>query len=102
MFGFRIFSFYTLALAGWLGGIGTLPVSAQENSAAGGKGNEMPYMFEEIRFEEGLVVEGRVEKPQVQFPLLKEAPPLPEIQFEAGFRQQLLDLERENTFHRGE
>ncbi len=74
------------------------PVLAQDEQGSVAPGKEMPYMFEEIQFEEGLVVEGTVEKPQVQFPLLKEAPPIPEVEFQAGFLPQLLELERENTF----
>ncbi len=55
-------------------------------------------MSEEISFGKNLVVEGKVEKPQVQFPLVKEAPPEKPIQFETSFLPKILYLERENTF----
>ena len=58
--------------------------------------------FQEIDFGKGLVIEGKVEKPQVQFPLLKEPPPEKEIQFETSFLQNILKLDRENTFKAGE
>jgi hypothetical protein len=56
--------------------------------------------FEEINFGKTLVIEGKVEKPQVQFTLLKEAPPEKEIRFETSFMQNILKQERENTFDR--
>lgn len=55
-------------------------------------------LFEEIEFGGTLVIEGKVEKPQVQFTLLKEPPPEKEIRFETSFLQNLLKQERENTF----
>jgi hypothetical protein len=54
--------------------------------------------FEELNFEKSVVIEAKVERPQVQFPLLKEAPPEKAISFEASFRDQLLEAPRENTF----
>jgi hypothetical protein len=54
--------------------------------------------FEELQFEKSMVIEAKVERPQVQFPLLKEAPPEKAITFEASFREQILDVPRENTF----
>lgn len=54
----------------------------------------------EIVFTTGLVIEGKVEKPQVQFSLLKEAPPRREIRFEHSFLDRVLEWERENTFER--
>lgn len=55
-------------------------------------------LFEEIEFGGTLVIEGKVEKPQVQFTLLKEPPPEKDIRFEASFLQSILKQERENTF----
>jgi hypothetical protein len=55
-------------------------------------------LFEEIEFGNTLVIEGKVEKPQVQFTLLKEPPPEKEIRFETSFLQNILKQERENTF----
>jgi hypothetical protein len=54
--------------------------------------------FEELKFEKSFVIEAKVERPQVQFPLLKEAPPEKPIPFEVSFRDQLLKVTRENTF----
>jgi hypothetical protein len=56
-------------------------------------------LFEEIEFGGALVIEGKVEKPQVQFTLLKEPPPEKEIRFETSFLQNILKQERENTFN---
>lgn len=50
---------------------------------------------QEIVFDKGLVIEGKVEKPQVQFTLLKEPPPRKELRFEAGFAERMLEAERE-------
>jgi hypothetical protein len=58
--------------------------------------------FQEIDFGKALIIEGKVEKPQVQFPLIKEPPPEKEIQFETSFLQNILKLDRENTFKAGE
>jgi hypothetical protein len=58
--------------------------------------------FEELNFNRTLVIEGKVEKPAVQFTLLKEPPPEKEIRFEASFMQNILKLDRENTFKPGE
>lgn len=54
--------------------------------------------FEELKIEKSLVIEAKVERPQVQFPLLKEPPPEKEIPFEASFREEILHAPRENTF----
>lgn len=61
-----------------------------------------PAAFEELNFSRTLVIEGKVEKPQVQFALLKEPPPEKEIRFETSFLQNILKLDRENTFRAGE
>lgn len=58
--------------------------------------------FEELNFNRTLVIEGKVEKPQVTFTLLKEPPPEKEIRFETSFMQNILKLNRENTFKAGE
>lgn len=58
--------------------------------------------FEELKFNKTLIIEGKVEKPQVQFTLLKEAPPEKEIRFETSFLQNILKMDRENTFKVGE
>ena len=59
-------------------------------------------LFEEIEFGNTLVIEGKVEKPQVQFTLLKEPPPEKEIRFETSFLQNILKQDRENTFDAAE
>jgi len=61
-----------------------------------------PEAFEELNFNRTLVIEGKVEKPQVQFTLIKEPPPEKEIRFEASFLENILKLDRENTFRAGE
>ena len=48
------------------------------------------------------LIEAKVEKPQVTFTLLKEPPPTKEIRFEASFMDNILKLDRENTFVPGE
>ena len=58
--------------------------------------------FAELNFNRTLVIEGKVEKPQVSFTLLKEPPPEKEIRFEASFLDNILKLDRENTFVPGE
>lgn len=63
---------------------------------------EAGALFEEIEFGSTLVIEGKVEKPQVQFTLLKEPPPEKEIRFETSFLQNILKQERENTFNAAE
>jgi hypothetical protein len=55
-----------------------------------------------LNFNRTLVIEGKVEKPQVTFTLLKEPPPEKEIRFETSFLQNILKLDRENTFKAGE
>jgi hypothetical protein len=60
--------------------------------------SEPNSLFEEIEFGNTLVIEGKVEKPQVQFTLLKEPPPEKEIRFETSFMQNTMKQERENTF----
>lgn len=67
-------------------------------SAASGNSGEPGALFEEIEFGNTLVIEGKVEKPQVQFTLLKEPPPEKEIRFETSFLQNILKQDRENTF----
>ncbi|GEM_PF-3106311 len=58
--------------------------------------------FEELSFNRTLIIEGKVEKPAVQFTLLKEPPPEKEILFETSFLSNILKLDRENTFKPGE
>jgi hypothetical protein len=58
--------------------------------------------FAELSFNRTLVIEGKVEKPQVTFTLLKEPPPEKEIRFETSFLENILKLDRENTFVPGE
>ena len=58
--------------------------------------------FAELNFNRTLVIEGKVEKPQVTFTLLKEPPPEKVIRFEASFLENILKLDRENTFSPGE
>ncbi len=65
---------------------------SQNNSGKSGQA------FEELNFSKTLIIEGKVEKPQVQFTLLKEAPPEKEIRFETSFMQNILQMKRENTF----
>lgn len=64
--------------------------------------SESGSLFEEIEFGNTLVIEGKVEKPQVQFTLIKEPPPEKEIRFETSFMQNILKHERENTFDAAE
>ena len=82
------------------------PPSKQETSAAEAPKNVEPgkpgTTFEELNFNRTLVIEGKVEKPAVQFTLLKEPPPEKEIRFETSFLQNILKLDRENTFTAGE
>ncbi len=72
-------------------------VLAPPAAAKNGDGN-----FAELSFNKTLVIEGKVEKPQVQFTLLKEPPPEKEIRFETSFMQNILKQDRENTFKVGE
>jgi hypothetical protein len=58
--------------------------------------------FAELSMGRTLVIEGKVEKPQVSFTLLKEPPPEKEIRFETSFLENILKLDRENTFVPGE
>jgi hypothetical protein len=58
--------------------------------------------FAELSFNRTLVIEGKVEKPQVTFSLLKEPPPEKEVRFQASFLENILKLDRENTFVPGE
>lgn len=81
----------------------TLPVVAPEEKKEPppvpiGDPAQPSALFEEIEFGSTLVIEGKVEKPQVQFTLLKEPPPEKEIRFETSFLQNILKHERENTF----
>jgi hypothetical protein len=64
-----------------------------------GKGGDA---FAELSMSRTLVIEGKVEKPQVSFTLLKEPPPEKEIRFETSFLENILKLDRENTFVPGE
>ncbi|MDB5106268.1 MAG: hypothetical protein JWP91_3957 [Fibrobacteres bacterium] len=74
------------------------PAKTGLSGDAGGSGTT----FAEINFNRTLVIEGKVEKPAVQFTLLKEPPPEKEIRFETSFLQNILKLDRENTFKAGE
>jgi hypothetical protein len=58
--------------------------------------------FAELNMNRTLVIEGKVEKPQVSFTLLKEGPPEKEIRFETSFLENILKMDRENTFVPGE
>lgn len=75
------------------------PATASAPEPATGKSGAA---FEELNFNRTLVIEGKVEKPAVQFTLLKEPPPEKEIRFETSFLQNILKLDRENTFKAGE
>lgn len=76
------------------------PAASQTKSASETEAKESK--FEELKFNRTLIIEGKVEKPQVQFTLLKEAPPEKEIRFETSFLQNILNLDRENNFKVGE
>ena len=52
----------------------------------------------EITFSQGLVIEGKVEKPQVQFTLLREETRIKSIKLKADFKKDILKWERENSF----
>ncbi len=75
------------------------PEQAVKPAVTGGGPNTV---FQELNFNKTLVIEGKVEKPQVQFTLLKEPPPEKEILFETSFLKNILKLDRENTFKIGE
>jgi len=77
----------------------TLPAPAKPAAVEPGKPGST---FAELNFNRTLVIEGKVEKPQVTFTLLKEPPPTKEIRFEASFMDNILKLDRENTFVPGE
>jgi hypothetical protein len=77
----------------------TLVVPQDPAAAASGKAGAA---FEELNFNRTLIIEGKVEKPQVSFTLLKEPPPEKEIRFETSFLDNILKLNRENTFKAGE
>ena len=55
-------------------------------------GDEMTITDEGLELGNAMVIEGRVEKPQVQFTLLREAPPLRDIRFEESFLPEILRL----------
>jgi hypothetical protein len=86
------------------------PAAAMADSASGsepadlkpGDSESSDAAFQELQFNRTLIIEGKVEKPAVQFTLLKEPPPEKEIRFEASFMQNILKLDRENTFKAGE
>ncbi|MEO7425064.1 MAG: hypothetical protein ABI036_07745 [Fibrobacteria bacterium] len=78
-----------------------LPIGKPGTGTGKDTGQAAPK-FEELKFNRTLVIEGKVEKPAVQFTLLKEPPPEKEILFETSFRKQILKLDRENTFSPGE
>lgn len=71
---------------------------AQALSAKNSADADPSSAFAELKFNKTLIIEGRVEKPQVQFTLLKEPPPEKEVQFETSFLKNILKLDRENTF----
>lgn len=77
----------------------SLPTPPKPAAAEPGKPGST---FAELNFNRTLVIEGKVEKPQVTFTLLKEPPPTKEIRFEASFMDNILKLDRENTFVPGE
>jgi hypothetical protein len=76
-----------------------VPESKKEDSVKIAPASEAGVAFQELNFNKTLVIEGRVEKPQVQFTLLKEPPPEKEIKFETSFMQNILKADRENTFN---
>jgi hypothetical protein len=67
-----------------------LPPSSGEDA------DEMVVDDDGLELGNAMVIEGRVEKPQVQFPLLREPPPMRDIRFEQSFLQNILKLDREN------
>ncbi len=100
-----------LSSSGWTAGKGTAikknvptqaPVAKQSENVQSGPSSETSTVFQELNFNKTLVIEGKVEKPQVQFTLLKEPPPEKQIRFETSFLQNILKLDRENTFKVGE
>jgi len=78
------------------------PTSATTSPPTASNAAPKETKFEELKFNKTLIIEGKVEKPQVQFTLLKEAPPEKEIRFETSFLQNILKMDRENTFKVGE
>ncbi len=97
--------------SGWTAGKGAIvkksvvaqpPVAKQTETVQAGPASETSTVFQELNFNKTLVIEGKVEKPQVQFTLLKEPPPEKQIRFETSFLQNILKLDRENTFKVGE
>jgi hypothetical protein len=84
----------------------SIPISSSESKQADPVQavpvSESNTVFQELNFNKTLVIEGKVEKPQVQFTLLKEPPPEKQIRFETSFLQNILKLDRENTFKVGE
>jgi hypothetical protein len=71
---------------------------AKTSAASGGTDAEELTVDENgLQLGSAVVIEGRVEKPQVQFPLLREPPPLREIRFEESFLRNILKLDRENV-----
>lgn len=86
--------------------INSIPLPASESKQADPMQavpvSESNTVFQELNFNKTLVIEGKVEKPQVQFTLLKEPPPEKQIRFETSFLQNILKLDRENTFKVGE
>jgi hypothetical protein len=79
-----------------------LPIGKTAGTPADKESGKSAPKFEELNFNRTLVIEGKVEKPAVQFTLLKEPPPEKEIRFETSFLQNILKLDRENTFSPGE
>ncbi len=100
-----------LSSNGWTAGKGAIikksveaqpPATKQTETVQAGPASETSTVFQELNFNKTLVIEGKVEKPQVQFTLLKEPPPEKQIRFETSFLQNILKLDRENTFKVGE
>jgi hypothetical protein len=78
-----------------------VPVPKAEPVIPAATSDESGTAFQELNFNKTLIIEGKVEKPQVQFTLLKEQPPEKEIRFETSFLKNILKLDRENTFKVG-
>jgi hypothetical protein len=70
---------------------------AKPSSQAGADADEMTVDDNGLELGNAMVIEGRVEKPQVQFPLLREAPPVRDIHFDQSFMENILKLDRENV-----
>lgn len=92
------FAFTLLAVLAGLWVEGAYADTKTRNASAAAKGDDgMTVDDEGLQLGNAMVIEGKVEKPQVQFPLLREPPPEREITFEESFLQNILELDRENV-----